>query len=425
MTYELHKKKNHMKKNNTLEVTTKASDENAINNNKNIDEFSEKISDVMLKYERAREIKIRTRRVAKYEPTKMIWSGCILYYRRSTDWQDTTIESQRVDCTRKANELNLPIVKEYIDEISGKTEIHEREGLSDLMENIIPGQILIVYSVSRIARQIDVFYGIMKMLKERGCRVICCHEKLDSLDPHMEIIWAIHASFAQMEREAISSRTKRALDTLKKRGVNIGRPRWGYIIDKESKKLIPDPSTQNIIKWMIEARTEKQYGLEEIAKILNELNIPSLSGKCKWDRRMVSVVLQRELGEEEAGKYKLSRFINNRKKEKERIAEDIEFIQSLQNPLEDQHTEEHITEGNPEEKHNTDFQYITTELNPKSPNTTITETNSSFPLSKREQLMKKQIPYLKIMVQRKYKDMFTEEQLRDITLEELVDLLDE
>lgn len=46
-------------------------------------------------------------------------------------------------------------------------------------------------------------------------------------------------------------------------------------------------------------------------------------------------------------------------------------------------------------------------------------------ISRREQLMKKPIPYLKIMVEKKHRGMFTEEQLRDITLEELVDILDE
>lgn len=45
--------------------------------------------------------------------------------------------------------------------------------------------------------------------------------------------------------------------------------------------------------------------------------------------------------------------------------------------------------------------------------------------SKRDQLMKKPIPYLKIMVKKKYNDMFTEEFYNEMSLEDLVDILDE
>lgn len=414
---------------NTTEVTNMTSDTFANTEDIKAVDIREKLSNVMTKYEKTREIKIRAKRVTKYEPTKMVWSGCVLYYRRSTDMQDTTIESQKTDCVKKANELNLPILKEYVDEISGKTEIYEREGLSKLLEIIQPGQVLIVYSISRIARQIDVFYGIMKILKDRGCRVICCHEKLDSIDPYMEVIWAIHASFAQMEREAISSRTKRALDTLKRNGINVGRPKWGYIIDKDTRKLVPDPSTQDVIKWMINVRTEKKYSLEEIAGMLNESDIPSLSGKGEWDRRMVSTVLRRELGEEEARKHKLSKFINNRKNEKDLVKEDIEFIQSINKPKENTEKDINIPQedviNNELEINYTSQEQTENSLSNPIPKTTELESTSSSSQSRRDQLMSRQLPYLKIMVQRKYKDMFTEEQLRDISIEELVDLLDE
>lgn len=39
--------------------------------------------------------------------------------------------------------------------------------------------------------------------------------------------------------------------------------------------------------------------------------------------------------------------------------------------------------------------------------------------------MKKPIPYLKIMVEKKYKGMFTEEQFKDMSAEDLVDILDD
>lgn len=46
-------------------------------------------------------------------------------------------------------------------------------------------------------------------------------------------------------------------------------------------------------------------------------------------------------------------------------------------------------------------------------------------ISRREQLMKKPIPLLKIMVKKKHKGMFTEEQFKDMSVEDLVDILDD
>lgn len=410
--------------NNTAEVTNIDPDTLASSSDNKASDIREKLSNVMSKYEKTREIKIRAKRVTKYEPTKMVWSGCVLYYRRSTDMQDTTIESQKTDCIKKANELNLPILKEYVDEISGKTEIHEREGLSNLLEIIQPGQVLIVYSISRIARQIDVFYGIMKILKERGCRVICCHEKLDSIDPYMEVIWAIHASFAQMEREAISSRTKRALNTLKRNGINVGRPKWGYIIDKETRKLVPDPSTQDIIKWMITVRTEKKYSLEEIADMLNELDIPSLSGKGKWNRRMVSTVLRREMGEEEAKKHKLSKFINNRKNEKDLVNEDIEFIQSLNNPQktvehEEEETDDSESETMPEEA----AELFSSPASP-TPEPDNTQNHVPIPEPSNNPLNEKSLPVLRALAMKRKTELgLSDEEIRDLNREDLILIL--
>ena len=290
-------------------------------------ELMKKLVDDKIKENKTRE---RAKRVIRYEPTKMIWKEAITYARKSTDRQDTTFETQSFACRKKAQELGLEIVREYEDEITGKTDLADRQGMSRMMREIKPGQVLIVYSISRIARQIDVFYSIMKMLKEKGCRVICCHEKLDSLDPNMEVIWAVHAAFAQTEREAISSRTKAALQTKKRNGQAVGRPSWGTRIDPVTKKSVLIPHIQEIIKKIVEMRTIQKFTLQQIADVLNDISCPNPSNSGKWERRMVSVVLQRELGKEEAKKYRKEPALSFKRKEEEKrlLEEDLEFLTS-------------------------------------------------------------------------------------------------
>lgn len=244
----------------------------------------------------------RIKKAWKQAPELIKWSSCVLYYRRSTNKQDTTIETQQKECIKKANELKLSITKEYYEEISGKTEIEERDAMTKMIEEIKPGEVLIVYSVSRIARQIDVFYNIMRLLKDKGCRVICCHENLDSIDPHMEMIWAVHVAFAQQERQAIGSRTSAALQTMKARGLAVHRPRWGYRIDPDTKKFVTIPEIQNFINIMINMRRQG-CSLAGIVNLINDMGIPTPSGKQVWDVKSVSTILKREMGKEEAEKY--------------------------------------------------------------------------------------------------------------------------
>jgi DNA invertase Pin-like site-specific DNA recombinase len=369
--------------------------------------------------------KQRAKRIVKYEPTKMIWEGCVLYFRRSTDKQDTTIESQKTTCTKKAEELGLAILGEYSDEITGKSDLSEREGMSKMMKDIKPGQVLIVYSISRIARQIDVFYSIIKMLKENGCRVICCYEKLDSIDPHMEMIWAVHAAFAQTEREAISSRTKAALQTMKKNGLAIGRPRWGYEIDPTTKKLIPVPEIQTVIKTIIELRTEKRLSLEQIASLLDELGIPTPSGSNRWERRMVSVILTKELGKETARKYRKESGLNLNRNQglKRQLKEDLDFL-ATQRSLANKEREEPESSDNEsgdeetqEEENETKVEEVTEEVKTE---------NTEPPIEKRtSNLTDKPLILLRgMLVKRRQEFGLTEEEIRALDKETIIEFLE-
>lgn len=359
----------------------------------------------------------RVKRIVKYEPTKMIWKECVTYYRRSTDKQDTTIESQQTTCLRKAAELGLTVVNEYSDEITGKADLSDRKGMSQMMKEIKPGQILIVYSISRIARQIEVFYNIMRMLKENGCRIICCHEKLDSIDPHMEVIWAVHAAFAQQEREAISSRTKAALQTMKKNGQVVGRPRWGYKIDPNTKKLVPIPEFYEIIQNILKMRRDDKLSLDQIAQILNELKIATPSGKRDWERRMVSKVLQQELGSQEAKKLRKPPRLSKKYKEDELelLKEDLDYI-ATHNTLEAEDFEtQSITEHHSE------------------PEETIVDEQDSEDESEEEEVVQpkqesiydnKPLVVLRAIIMKRRQEFgLTEEEIRELSKEDIIELL--
>lgn len=366
----------------------------------------------------------RVKRILKYEPTKMIWSGCILYFRRSTNKQDTTFETQKTACLKKAVELGLPVIKEYMDEITGKSDAGDREGMSRMMTEIKAGQVLIVYSISRIARQIDVFYEIIKILKRNGCRIICCHERLDSIDPNMEVIWAVHAAFAQQEREAISSRTKASLQTMIRNGQAVGRPRWGYRIDKETKKLVPDEDIYDVVVDIIKMRTEKRLSLDQIADRLNVIGCPTPSGEGKWERRMVSSVIKKELGVNEAKKYNKEPGLSKKRKETEEVLlqEDLDLI-AAQNGFtvdidDDDDSEETVsmTENSEQSIINNPAEQETHEVE----SVKIEDKGNEL----RETLIKKSLIVLRAMLTKRREEFgISEEEIRGLEKEDIIDLL--
>lgn len=239
----------------------------------------------------------------KLAPTTIEWKTAVLYYRRSTYKQDTTIETQRNVCLKMAKTMRLSVVSEVTEEISGKTAVEDREKMYEMVETIHPGDVLITYSVSRIARKVDVFYNIMSMLKEKGVRVVCCNEKLDSNDPHMAVVWAVHAAFAQQEREAIAERTSLALRTMQRNGLAISRPRWGYKVNPETKKFEPVPEIQEVIKEIIRMRKDNMT-LASISNHLNKSEVPTPGQGREWTEKTVSNVLIHEMSPEERMKKK-------------------------------------------------------------------------------------------------------------------------
>ena len=377
----------------------------------------------------------RVKRILKYEPTKMIWSGCILYFRRSTNKQDTTFETQKTACLKKAAELGLPVINEYMDEITGKSDAGDREGMSRMMSEIKAGQVLIVYSISRIARQIDVFYEIIKILKRNGCRIICCHERLDSIDPNMEVIWAVHAAFAQQEREAISSRTKASLQTMIRNGQAVGRPRWGYRIDQETKKLVPDEGIYDIIVDIIKMRTEKRLSLDQIADHLNDIKCPTPSGGGRWERRMVSTVIKKELGAAEAKKFNKEPGLSKKRKENEEelLQEDLDLL-AMQNGFtidtdinkedeDDDYSNDNNSDIEPEQDEINSQQEM--QINePMKVDDKSNELSTKYGNEIRENLTKKSLIVLRALLTKRREEFgISEEEIRGWEKEDIIELL--
>jgi putative DNA-invertase from lambdoid prophage Rac len=142
----------------------------------------------------------------------------IAYYRVSTADQSTA--AQRHAMQRDG----ITFAKEYADEgVSGSTLARDRPEFAKLLEYVREGDTVHVYAVDRLGRdaldvQSTVRYLLGKDVKVdvRGLGVIGKGVG--------ELILAVLAQVADMERHRIAERTAAGRDRAKSEGVHLGRP---------------------------------------------------------------------------------------------------------------------------------------------------------------------------------------------------------
>lgn len=134
---------------------------------------------------------------------------------------------QRLD--RQAEEIARAVGtvdKEFTDKVtaSGHTE---RPGLEACLSYLRPGDLLVVWSIDRLARSLVDLRRIVDEIVERGAQVRFLKESLtfggEGSDPRSDLMLGILGSFAEFERAIIRERQAEGIAAAKKRGVYKGR----------------------------------------------------------------------------------------------------------------------------------------------------------------------------------------------------------
>lgn len=144
--------------------------------------------------------------------------ACIAYYWVSIG--DQSIEAQRHAMAKGGRDFD----KEFSDEgVSGAVPAKERPGFAELLRYVREGDTLYVYAVDRLGRDaLDVQATVRDLLK-RGVTV-----DVHGLGPIGrgvgELILAVLAQVADMERGRIAERTAAGRHKARDAGVHMGRP---------------------------------------------------------------------------------------------------------------------------------------------------------------------------------------------------------
>ncbi|MBM6888460.1 recombinase family protein [Pseudoflavonifractor phocaeensis] len=137
------------------------------------------------------------------------------YVRISTREQNTARQDVLME--------KLGVERVFTDKLSGKDT--QRPELQKMMDFVREGDVVVVESFSRFARNTRDLLDLTAALEEKGVRFISQKEAIDTDGPAGKLMLTIFGALAQFERETILERQAEGIAIAKAEGRMTGRPR--------------------------------------------------------------------------------------------------------------------------------------------------------------------------------------------------------
>ena len=136
------------------------------------------------------------------------------YVRVSTEEQSTA----RQEVMMK----ELGVDKVYLEKVSGKTQ-KGREELDSMILYVREGDVVVVESISRIARNTKDLLEIVERLEAKGVDFVSKKELIDTETPSGKFMLTIFGAIAQLEREYMLDRQREGIKIARQNGKYQGR----------------------------------------------------------------------------------------------------------------------------------------------------------------------------------------------------------
>lgn len=190
--------------------------------------------------------------------------------------------------------LGHEVIAEITEAESAKS-VDKRQGLQGALQTLREGFAdgIVIAKLDRLTRSIADWQRLISEFfnETSGKQLFSLADSIDTTPAGGRLVLNVLLSVAQWEREAISERTKTALQFKIANNERVGEIRYGYSLAADGKTLIPDEFEQSVIRMIQSQRAEgKSYRC--IANYLNENGIVSKKGK-PWRHTTVASILKR------------------------------------------------------------------------------------------------------------------------------------
>ncbi len=110
----------------------------------------------------------------------------------------------------------------YLDMLSGKSM--DRPQLQEMLQFMRDGDVIVVESISRLARSTKDLLTLIETMASANVRFISMKESMDTSTAQGKFMLTVFAAISELERENIRQRQAEGIAIAKKKGVYKGKP---------------------------------------------------------------------------------------------------------------------------------------------------------------------------------------------------------
>jgi len=212
--------------------------------------------------------------------------AAVIYCRVSTaDQADNgvSLDAQRERARAWCKANGYRVAAEHVDAgLSGRRADNRpalQAALADVAE---PGRVLVVYSLSRVARSTKDTLAIADVLDKAGADLVSLSESIDTTSAAGKMVFRLLAVLSEFESDLVSERTRAAMSHKKARSQRVsGRLPFGYDLADDGTSLLPNAAEQ---ATLADIRDKRQHGwtLKAIADDLQARQIRTKLGRDRW-----------------------------------------------------------------------------------------------------------------------------------------------
>ena len=137
--------------------------------------------------------------------------------------QKHSLDYQKDKIKAYSSLINARLVKIETEQATGR-KISKRPKLQKILERQ-DFDVFICTKIDRLARNIFELRQIIEIFEKNGVAVVFVENQIDTSTANGKLFLNILGSFAEFETEIISERIKAGLETAKKKGIKLGRPK--------------------------------------------------------------------------------------------------------------------------------------------------------------------------------------------------------
>jgi DNA invertase Pin-like site-specific DNA recombinase len=219
------------------------------------------------------------------------------YCRVSTEGQaeeGVSLDAQRAKLEAWAALNDEPELLVFVDAGISGSSIAQRPGLQRALDAVCKRKgVLVVYSLSRLARSTRDTLSISDRLAKAGAELVSLSEKIDTTSASGKMVFRMLAVLSEFERDQISERTRTAMAHMRQEHRRISRfiP-YGWDVDASGASLHPNVVEQKAVVKMGALRA-RGLSFRAIAQSLDEAGVPTKTGSGTWTAKVVRSVLAR------------------------------------------------------------------------------------------------------------------------------------